>query len=63
MFSNQKVKEELRIQRYKQIELAKYLNIPTSTLSDKLNGKTKFNADEVFKIAKFLNKDLEYFYN
>ena len=63
MFSNEVVKEELKKQRYKQIELAKYLGIPASTLSDKLNGKTKFNADEVFKIAKFLNKDLEYFYN
>ena len=63
MFNNFKVKEELKKQRYKQTDLANYLEIPASTLSDKLNGKTKFNADEVYEIANFLNRDLEYFYN
>ena len=63
MFNNFKVKEELKKQRYKQTDLANYLGIPASTLSDKLNGKTKFNADEVHKIANFLDRDLEYFYS
>ena len=63
MFNNFKVKEELKKQRYKQTDLASYLGIPASTLSDKLNGRTKFNADEVYKIANFLDRDLEYFYN
>ena len=63
MFNNFKVKEELKKQRYKQTDLANYLGIPTSTLNDKLNGRSKFNADEAFKISKFLNKDLYYFYN
>ena len=63
MFNNFKVKEELKKQRYKQTDLANYLGIPASTLSDKLNGKTKFNADEVYKIAIFLDRDLKYFYN
>ena len=63
MFNNFKVKEELKKQRYKQTDLANYLGIPASTLSDKLNGKTKFNADEVYKIAIFLDRDLEFFYN
>ena len=73
MFNNFKVKDiksflkmintKLKKQRYKQTDLANYLEIPASTLSDKLNGKTKFNADEVYKIANFLDRDLEYFYN
>lgn len=63
MFNILKVKEELKTQNITQRELAKYLNIPTTTLSDKLLGKSKFNADEAYKIANFLNRDLEYFYN
>ena len=63
MFNVLKVKEELKTQNITQRELAKHLNIPATTLSDKLLGKSKFNADEVYKIANFLNRDLEYFYN
>ena len=63
MFNVLKVKEELKTQNITQRELAKHLNIPATTLSDKLLGKSKFNADEVYKIANFLDRDLEYFYN
>ena len=63
MFNILKVKEELKTQNITQRELAKHLNIPATTLSDKLLGKSKFNADEVYKIANFLDRDLEYFYN
>ena len=63
IFNILKVKEELKTQNITQRELAKHLNIPATTLSDKLLGKSKFNADEVYKIAKFLNKGLEDFYN
>ena len=63
MFNILKVKEELKTQNITQRELAKHLNIPATTLSDKLLGKSKFNADEVYKIANFLNRDLKYFYN
>ena len=63
MFNNLIVKEELKEKGYQQFKLANYLGIPTSTLNDKLNGRSKFNADEAFKISKFLNKDLYYFYN
>ena len=63
MFNNLIVKEELKEKGYQQFKLANYLGIPTSTLNDKLNGRSKFNADEVYKIAKFLNKGLEDFYN
>ena len=63
MFNVLKVKEELKTQNITQRELAKHLNIPATTLSDKLLGKSKFNADEVYKIANFLNRDLEFFYN
>ena len=63
MFNILKVKEELKTQNITKRELAKYLNIPATTLSDKLLGKSKFNADEVYKIANFLDRDLEYFYN
>ena len=63
MFNVLKVKEELKTQNITQRELAKHLNMPTTTLSDKLLGKSKFNADEVYKIAKFLNRELEDFYN
>ena len=63
MFNVLKVKEELKTQNITQRELAKHLNIPATTLSDKLLGKSKFNADEVYRIANFLNRDLEFFYN
>ena len=63
MFNNLIVKEELKEKGYQQFKLANYLGIPTSTLNDKLNGRSKFSADEAFKISKFLNKDLYYFYN
>ena len=63
MFNILKVKEELKTQNITQRELARHLNIPATTLSDKLLGKSKFNADEVYKIANFLDRDLEYFYN
>ena len=63
MFNAYKVKEELKEQRYSQAQLANFLGIAPSTLSDKLTGKSKFNADEAFRIAKFFNRDLEYFYN
>ena len=63
MFNVLKVKKELKTQNITQRELAKHLNIPATTLSDKLLGKSKFNADEVYKIANFLDRDLEYFYN
>ena len=41
------------------------LEIPLSTMSDKLNGKTEFKASEMFKIAKALEIDdiKEYFFN
>ena len=57
MFNNLIVKEELKEKGYQQFKLANYLGIPTSTLNDKLYGRSKFNADEAFKISKFLNKD------
>lgn len=63
MFDNKKVKQELEIQRYSQSALAKFIGIPQSTLNDKINGKTKFTADEAYMVAKFLKKKLEYFYN
>lgn len=63
MFDNKKVKQELLEQRYSQITLAKFIGIPQSTLNDKINGKTKFTADEAYKVAKFFNKELEYFYS
>ena len=45
MFNNFIVKKELKEKGYQQFKLADYLGIPTSTLNDKLNGRSKFNAD------------------
>ena len=63
MFDTNKVKEELKLRKISQLELSKIIELPYSTLNDKMNNKTKFTVDEAYKIAKFLNKKIEDFYN
>lgn len=43
-------------------ELSKELNKSYSTISQKLNGRIKFTADELGIIAKILNVDINMFY-
>lgn len=63
MFNIEKVKEELKLRNISQLELSKVIGIPYSTLNDKINGKTKFTVDEAHKLATFLNKKIDDFYN
>lgn len=62
MFKYNLVMKLLKENSYSQSALAKYLNMPPTTLNDKLHGRTKFTADEAYKIAKFFNRGMEYFY-
>lgn len=63
MFQVNKVNELLVETKYSKLSLSKAIGTPYTTLIDRLNGKYKFTADEAYKIAKFFNVDMEYFYN
>lgn len=62
MFDCERVKKLLREKKKTQSELAAYTDLSKSTLSDKLNNKTKFTVEEAFKVAKFFNTDINVFY-
>lgn len=40
---------------YTQETLSKELNMSPNTFSAKINGKSKFNIDEIYRICKILN--------
>lgn len=46
-------------QKIPQRTLANLIGISLKQYSYKENGKTKFNGDEMFEIAKFFNKQIE----
>lgn len=62
MFNVKKVNKLIRENKYSKLELAKAIGTPYTTLLDRLNGKYRFTADEAYKIAKFFNVEMEYFY-
>lgn len=57
------MQEKLLILRKKtnttQEDLAKILNISVKQYSYKENGKSKFNGDEMFEIAKYFNMKID----
>lgn len=55
-FNSDMVRKLCRDNKTTQKELADKLGINEVTLSHKLNGKLKFNEDEIFIIAQTFNK-------
>lgn len=63
MYAN--LSAEMARNKITQIDLAKLLNISTSTLSEKMNGKKDFKLSECKKIAKeaFENCSIDYLFS
>ena len=63
MYAN--LSAEMARNKITQIDIAKLLNISTSTLSEKMNGKKDFKLSECKKIAKeaFENCSIDYLFS
>lgn len=61
------LKRKMKEESVTYVQLAEEIGIGANTLSDKLNGKSTFNIDEVQKIIEVLNIDPKeipkYFFN
>ena len=55
-----RVKEELKLQNKKQVDLAKYLNVKKSTLSEWLNNNNEPPMKTIADIAIYLNVSTDY---
>ena len=55
-----RVKQELKQQNKKQVDLAKYLNVQKSTLSEWLNNNNEPSMKAIVDIAIFLNVSTDY---
>ena len=55
------IKEKIKNNGIKQTFIAEKIGLNNVSLTDRLNGKVKFKTDEVFKLAKILNIDLNKF--
>lgn len=56
----ERVKQELKIQNKKQVELAKQLCVQKSTLSEWLNGNNEPPMKTIVDIALYLNVSTDY---
>ena len=59
IFGN-RVKQELKQQNKKQIDLARYLGVQKSTLSEWLNNNNEPSMQAIVDIAKYLNVTTDY---
>lgn len=57
----QVVKTKIKQNGFKQNFIADKIGLNTVSLTDRLTGKVKFKTDEVFKLAKILNINLNQF--
>lgn len=55
-----RVKQELKVQNKKQVDLAKHLNVRKSTLSEWLNDNNEPPMKTIVDIALFLNVSVDY---
>ena len=55
-----RIKQELKVQGKKQVDLAKHLNVQKSTLSEWLNGLNEPPMKIIVDIALFLNVSTDY---
>ena len=56
----ERVKQELKIQNKKQVDLAKHLSVQKSTISEWLNGKNEPPMKTIVDIARYLNVSTDY---
>jgi len=56
----ERVKQELKMQNKKQVDLAKYLCVQKSTLSEWLNGNNEPPMKSIVDIALYLNVSTDY---
>lgn len=55
-----RIKQELKAQNKKQVDLAKHLNVRQSTLSEWLNGKNEPPMKTIVDIALYLDVSTDY---
>lgn len=60
MYKN--LEAELTRNEYTQADLSKLLDISTSTVSDKMNGKRDFKLKECKAISIWLNSSIDYLF-
>ena len=56
----ERVKQELKVQNKKQVELARYLSVQKTTLSEWLNGNNEPPMKTIVDIARYLNVSTDY---
>ena len=56
----QRVKQELKVQNKKQVDLANHLGVQKSTLSEWLNGNNEPPMKTIVDIALYLNVSTDY---
>lgn len=56
---NDFIRGELRRKKLKQENLAEYLNVNRSTLTNRLNGRIEWSLRDAFKAVEFLGADLK----
>lgn len=56
----ERVKQELKVQNKKQVELARYLSVQKSTLAEWLNGNNEPPMKTIVDIARYLNVSTDY---
>ena len=56
----ERVKQELKVKNKKQVDLAKHLSVPKSTLSEWLNDNNEPPMKTIVEIALYLNVSTDY---
>ena len=56
----ERIKQELKLQNKKQVDLAKHLGVQKSTLSEWLNGNNEPPMKAIVEIALYLNVTTDY---
>lgn len=63
LVNNQNIKAELARKNLTQLELANLLGVSGRTVSLKINGVRQFTAEELYKVSKILDVDINIFFN
>jgi|TARA_R100000081_G_C4633249_1_gene74074 transcriptional regulator with XRE-family HTH domain len=58
-----KLKNELKIRKISQIEVAEYVGVSRPTISKRLNSPDTFSAQEIRLISEMMNVDDTWAYN
>ena len=58
-----RIKGQLTEHRITHEKLANELNVSRVTVTNMLNNKAKITAEQIYVIAKLVNRNVEYFFN